>query len=143
MVPKGLERLASKGLCHDLRHAHGQSRGATGSVEDSVFAHVGCGLIDRFGGDHPTPIANYLGCLLRRVADYRRRTVHGEVDARIEHTCSGKRHYGDERLHQHAAVTDKTGVRLPLDHLWRRAGRDQRVKARHCAARDGDEKERE
>ena len=73
MVPKGLERLASKGLCHDLRHAHGQSRGATGSVEDSVFAHVGCGLIDRFGGDRPTPIANYLGCLLRRVADYRRR----------------------------------------------------------------------
>ena len=49
MVPKGFERLASKGLCHDLRHAHRQSRGATGSVEDSVFAYVDCGLIDRFG----------------------------------------------------------------------------------------------
>ena len=93
--------------------------------------------------DHEAPAGHHLGDLVRRGADDGGRAVHGVVDARLDHAGGHQRHDGDERLHQHAAVADVAGLGFVLDQLGRGARGDKRVEARHRAAGDGDEEERE
>ncbi|KAF5304610.1 hypothetical protein FQA39_LY18998 [Lamprigera yunnana] len=85
------------------------------------------------GGGHALHVAAYQGG----------RAVHGEVDAGLDHAGGDHGHDGDEGFHQHAAVADVAGVDLVVQQLGRGARRDQRVKARHRAAGDGDEQEGE
>ena len=66
-VPERLQRLAAERLRHDLRHAHRERRGAAGTVEDGVLAHVGGGLRDGFGVITQPPAADHLGGPLQRV----------------------------------------------------------------------------
>ena len=74
--------------------------------------------------------------------EHRRRRVDREVVAGVQRARRDERDDADEALHQHRAVADDADVRLLVDHLRRRARRDQRVEAGDRAARDGDEHER-
>ncbi len=91
--------------------------------------------------DREAPAGDHIGGGLGRRADQRRRAVHREIDAGLQHAGGAKRHDRDEGLHQHRAIADEGNLRLVADHLGRRARRHQRVKARHRAAGDGDEQE--
>ena len=76
-------------------------------------------------------------------ADHAGRAVDREVHAGLQHHGRDHRHHRDERFHHHRAVADQARVALVLEHLGRRARRDQRMEAGDRAACDGDERERE
>ena len=69
------------------------------------------------------------------------RHVDGEVVALVQGAGGDQRDDADDPFDQHGAVADRPDVRLAVDHLRRRAGRDQPVEARDRAARDRDEDE--
>ena len=66
-----------------------------------------------------------------------------DVDVVVHRVGQGRRgdqgDDADQALHQHRAVADHPDVALPVDHLGRRARRDQGVEARDRAAHDADE----
>ena len=130
VVPERFHGLAAQCLPEDLRHSHGQRRGAAGARQDAGLADVPGGLGDHFRRDRESPARNDLGRVGGRRADDRGGRVHREVDARIEHARGRECHHRDERLGQHAAEADQAHMGFVLDHLRRRSRRDQRMKAR-------------
>jgi hypothetical protein len=60
----------------------------------------------------------------------------------IEHAGGHHRHDGYERFHGHGAVADEARVVFVGEQLRRRTRRDQGVKSRDGAARNGDEHKR-
>ena len=143
MVPERHHGLAADQGRENLRHADGERRRAASTRDDGVLAHILGGLIDLLRRNREPPFADLCGSASRGRANLSAGRIHREVDARLDDAGRDQRHDGDERLHEHAAVADKAGVRLGVDQLRRRAGRDQGVEARHRAAGDGDEQERE
>jgi len=60
----------------------------------------------------------------------------------MQHASGDQRHDGDEGFHQHPAKADQLNIAFVVDHLGRRARADQRMKARNCAASNGDRHKR-
>ncbi len=143
VVPEGHHGRSAHHLVQDVRHAHGERRRAAGTAQDGVLAHVLRGLHQHVGRDHEAPGGERLRHGLGRGAHERRGAVHREVDAGVDARGGHQRHHGDEGFGQHAAVADVARVGLVLQHLGRGARGDQCVEARHRAAGDGDEEERE
>jgi hypothetical protein len=56
VVPERFHRLAAQRLAEDLRHAHGQGRGAAGAREDAALADVHRGLGDHLRRDREAPV---------------------------------------------------------------------------------------
>ncbi|MNQ82962.1 hypothetical protein D3C85_980310 [compost metagenome] len=127
----------------DLRDTHRQGRRTTGTGQDGMFADVPGGGFQHLGSDGEAPAADSRSHAGDVGADHRRRAVHGEVHARLDHRGGDHGHDGDEGLHQHAAVTDVAGVGFIGQQLGRGARADQRVEAGDGAAGDGDEQEGE
>ncbi len=107
------------------------------------LADVARQLVEHVGGDDEAPVGDRGRRALCGRADQRGRGVHREIDGGVEHAGGDQRHDRDEALGQHRAIADEAQVGLARDHLGRRAAGDQRVEARHRAAGDGDEQERE
>ena len=118
-------------LAEDLGHADGQRHRAAGPADD-VFADLRLEVREVAPSGMPSV----------RV-EHRRRRVDGEVVAGVQRRRGDERHDADEAFEQHRAVADRPDVGLLVDHLRRRAGRDQRVEAGDRAAGDRDEHERE
>ncbi len=127
----------------DLRDTDGQRRSTTGTGQNSVFTDVFRDSGQLLRRDRKSPAGHGLRNGYHVTAYHRSRAVHGEVHARLDHRSGNHRHDGHEGLHQHAAVTDVTGVLLVIQQFGRRARRDQCVETRHCTAGNGDEQERE
>ncbi|MNS64272.1 hypothetical protein D3C72_973930 [compost metagenome] len=143
VVPEGHHARAADGLMQDMRHADGQRGRPARARNDRAFADVLRGLDQVLRRHHEAPTGDHLCHLIRRGANDGGRAVHGVVDARLDHASRHQGHDGHERFHQHAAVTDVAGLHFVFDQLGRGARRNQRMEARHGAASDGDEQERE
>ena len=68
--------------------------------------------------------------------------VDGVVVALRQRRGGDQGHDADQPFHQHRAVADGANMAFARDHLGRRAGGDQGVKAGNRAAHDADEAER-
>ena len=133
--------VAERGT-ENVRHADRERRCAAGAAVKRRLAHaVGERLhLRRIDGKSP---GRDRGRRRRRVrAHDAGRGVDREVDAGIQHAGGDQRHDRDEGLERHRSIADHAHIGLARDQLGRRAGGNERVKARDRAAGERDEQER-
>ena len=141
VIPR-CEQGVAEGRAEDARHAHRERRCAAGAGEQRPLAHAVRELLHLVDRHREAPAGNGRHGGVRIRTDYTGAGIDRKVHARIEQRRRDHRHDRDEGLQCHAAVADQAHVRLAADELGGRAAGDQRMKARHRAAGDGDEDER-
>ena len=110
-------------MLHDVGETHRERRGAT------------CTGYDRFFTDVVGKLGQHVRCQLGRTDQAERvheldrafhgsacktgTRVHSEVHAAVDHEGTYERHDRDERLHEHAAVTQEAGLTFLLNELRR------------------------
>ncbi len=143
VVPERHGVFTRQHAVQDLRDTYRQSRRAAGTCQDGGFTDIVGNGRQRLRRNGKAPTADGLRHGDHVGADNGSRAVHGEVHAGLNHRGGNHRHDGHERLHQHAAVTDVTGMALTGEQLGRGARGDQRMETRDRATGNGDEQERE
>ena len=143
VIPERHGVFTRQHVVQDLRDTHRQCRCTAGTGQDGGFTDVLGQRGQRLRGNGKAPVGDVLRNGNHVTADNRCRAVHGEVHTRLDHRSSNHRHNGHEGLHQHAAVTDITGVAFVIQQFWRSTRRNQRMEARYRTAGNGDEQERE
>ena len=107
----------------DLRHADGERHRAAGAGRRRVS---------------PTSLLQIRQgstVVMPRRGEHCGRRVDGEVVAGVQRRGRDERHDADEPLEQHRAVADRPDVAFLVDHLRRRARRDQRSGTRKSRRR--------